>query len=298
MKARHVGQKPEWFKMDPAKFLADAQVDAMSTLELGACIRLLCRQWMDGYLPDDLHVLGRLSRLDATAMAEAWVTLSKFFPIIEPDKRANRFMWIERERVVTDQERRSDEGLRAARKRWDEKKALNATPNGSPNGSPMPDPMQEKSREEKSREESISSEPSIPDRSPGSSETSQDEKAARWVFDLYVKILERNSKTYLYTDKRRHLILARLKEASAMRGGREAAANFLAKCIVVMTESDWHMGRDPKTEGKTYNELENVFASTKFQQWVTAVEKAEQDAPDDGEVAAFQRSQGEAGRPQ
>jgi hypothetical protein len=46
-------QKPEWFKMDPAKFFSDAQVDAMSTLELGACFRLLGRQWIDGHIPDD-----------------------------------------------------------------------------------------------------------------------------------------------------------------------------------------------------------------------------------------------------
>ena len=83
-------QKPEWFKMDPAKFLSDVQVDGMSTAELGACFRLLCRQWLDGHIPDDLHLLARLCRLDATGMDEAWVTLSQFFPVVEPGKRANR----------------------------------------------------------------------------------------------------------------------------------------------------------------------------------------------------------------
>ena len=75
-------QKPEWFKMDPAKFLSDALVDAMTTLELGACTRLLCRQWIDGFIPDDPHLLARLCRLDAVAMGEAWVTLSDFFPVL------------------------------------------------------------------------------------------------------------------------------------------------------------------------------------------------------------------------
>jgi hypothetical protein len=142
-------QKPEWFKVDPAKFLSDAQVDVMSTLELGACFRLLCRQWLDGYISDDLRLLARLCRLDATAMDEAWVTLEPFFPAIEPGKRANRYMWIEREKVVAELERRSDEGTRAARKFWDEKKRLNATPNATPNGLPMPDPIQEQTRAEK-----------------------------------------------------------------------------------------------------------------------------------------------------
>lgn len=145
-------QKPEWFKVDPAKFLSDAEVDAMTAQELGACFRLLCRQWIDGWIPDDERQVARLARLDATAMPEAWVTLCRFFPVVEPGKRANRFMFIEREQVMAELERRSDEGARAARKRWDEhRKKLDAAPNGSP----MPDPMQEQSRaeSEKSRPE-------------------------------------------------------------------------------------------------------------------------------------------------
>lgn len=69
---------PPWFKINPAQFLADTAVDAMTTLELGACFRLLCRQWIDGTIPDDLDRLARLARLDATAMGEAWVTLCHF----------------------------------------------------------------------------------------------------------------------------------------------------------------------------------------------------------------------------
>ena len=145
-------QKPEWFKMDPAKFLSDAQVDAMSTLELGACFRLLCRQWIDGSIPDDLHLLARLCRVDATAMREAWVTLEPFFPILESGKRANRFMWVEREKVIADLERRSDQGTKWARKRWDESRK-HATPNAGPNGSPTADPMLDQSRPEQTRGE-------------------------------------------------------------------------------------------------------------------------------------------------
>jgi uncharacterized protein YdaU (DUF1376 family) len=152
-------QKPEWFKIDAAKFLSDTLVDAMSPQELGACIRLLCRQWIDGFVPDDMHLLARLCRLDGEAMAEAWVILSNFFPAMEPGKRANRFMWIERERVVADLERKSSEGTRAARKRWDnvrehrdsEPSGLpNAEPNGlgiaAGNGPSMPAAMQDQTR--------------------------------------------------------------------------------------------------------------------------------------------------------
>jgi uncharacterized protein YdaU (DUF1376 family) len=147
-------QKPEWFNMDPAKFLCDSQVDVMSTLELGACIRLLCRQWIDGFIPDDQHLLARLCRLDDAAMGEAWVTLSNFFPRGEAGKRANRFMWIEREKIVADLEKRSDEGTKAARKRWDVGKKRR---DAAPNGLPIPDPMQDQTRAEQSRPEKNSS---------------------------------------------------------------------------------------------------------------------------------------------
>jgi uncharacterized protein YdaU (DUF1376 family) len=141
-------QKPEWFKVDAAKFLSDARVDAMSTLELGACFRLLCRQWLDGAIPDDPRLLARLCRLDEATMREAWLTLCDFFPVVEPGKRANRFMWIEREKVIADLERRSDEGTRAANKRWNEarKNRGDAIPITTPNGSPMPEPMQDQTR--------------------------------------------------------------------------------------------------------------------------------------------------------
>jgi uncharacterized protein YdaU (DUF1376 family) len=148
--------KPSWFKLEPASFLSDGQVDAMSTQELGACLRLLCRQWIDGYVPDDLRVLGRLCRLDDKRMREAWITLSLFFPEIGPGKRANRFMWVEREKVVAELERRSDDGTRAANKRWNAKRDTEI--DGSPNGSGMPAAMQEKSREEQSREQEIRTE--------------------------------------------------------------------------------------------------------------------------------------------
>ena len=169
-------QKPEWFKLNPAKFLTDAMVEAMSTLEIGACLRLLCRQWLDGHVPDDLHLLARLCRLDDHAMEGAWPTLSKFFPVMESGKRANRYLWIEREKVIADLERKSDEGTRAARKRWDARQQSNAIPTTSPDaepdsciarpsGSPMPEPMQDQTRADQSGERAIALAPPS-DRAP------------------------------------------------------------------------------------------------------------------------------------
>jgi len=125
-------EKPEWFKLNPAKFLSDRKVDAMSTLEFGACVRLLCRQWMDGDIPDDVTLLARHCRLSEAEMREVWPMLSDFFPVVGPGRRANRFMWIERERVTEELERMSDAGTRAARKRWDEVKSKRNSANNAP----------------------------------------------------------------------------------------------------------------------------------------------------------------------
>lgn len=93
-------------------------------------------------------------------MGEAWVTLSGFFPVVEPGKRANRFMFIERARVIADLERKSDDGTKAARRRWDEaRKKRNAEPTGSPsaypNGSGIPEPMQDQSTADQSRADGL-----------------------------------------------------------------------------------------------------------------------------------------------
>jgi hypothetical protein len=139
---------PPWFKINPAQFLADTAVDAMTTLELGACFRLLCRQWIDGTIPDDLGRLARLARLDPTAMGEAWVTLCHFFPVVETGKRANRHMWIEREKVSAEMEKRRDEGTKSALKRWGEaRNQSDATPNGSPIPAPTAEAMQEEDKD-------------------------------------------------------------------------------------------------------------------------------------------------------
>jgi hypothetical protein len=60
-------------------------------------------------------------------------------------------MWIERAKVVADLERRSDEGTKAAKKRWNDVKNNCAA---KPNGLPMPDPMQDQTRADQSRAES------------------------------------------------------------------------------------------------------------------------------------------------
>lgn len=146
-------QKPSWFKMDPSKFLADVAVDSMTTTELGACFRLLCRQWIDGDLPSDIEQLARLARLDKTEMRDAWGTLCAFFPEIEGGRRANRHMWKERAEIVNEMEMRSSRCSKAARDRWDQvRKTSDASGNASSMREAMRGAMQEENKKKKKKE--------------------------------------------------------------------------------------------------------------------------------------------------
>lgn len=74
------------------------------------------------------------------------------------------------------------------------------------------------------------------------------------------------------TPKRRQRILERLRE-TIMEDGvpRIVQVEDLFRAITNCTKSDWHMGRDPKTNGHHYNSLEDHILTTqeKFLYWFT-----------------------------
>ena len=135
--------KPPWFKMDPSKFLQDGLVDAMTTEELGCSFRLLCRQWVDGYIPNDPDLIARLCRVNRSAIDKAWPILSMFFPEIEDGtKRANRFMWHEREMTIQAMAKKESDGREAVNKRWSSIRNQKET-----NRSPIADLIQDKDKD-------------------------------------------------------------------------------------------------------------------------------------------------------
>jgi uncharacterized protein YdaU (DUF1376 family) len=110
--------KPFWFPIEPAAFLSDSLVDQMTTLELGACFRLLCRQWIDGDLPDDKEQLRRLARLSKPEMDDAWEVIQRFFPEVGKGKRANRYANEKRKEVQETLTKRHEAGVLGAERRW------------------------------------------------------------------------------------------------------------------------------------------------------------------------------------
>lgn len=138
--------KPDWFKLHPAAFLQDSVIDAMSSEELGATIRLLCRQWMDGHIPDDTNLLGRLCRMNREAIEAYRPMMELFFPLVGEGQRANRYMWVERETVTAAMQKKRDDGRDAVNRRWSAIRDLEAT-----NRSPIPDLIQEQEEEKKEK---------------------------------------------------------------------------------------------------------------------------------------------------
>jgi hypothetical protein len=83
------------------------------------------------------------------------------------------------------------------------------------------------------------------------------------VWAHYLGATGRDPMLNTLTPARRKLGKVRLHECLLKVGGKyENAEKLMCFAIDALTRSDWHMGRDPKTHGKSYNDWErNIFKS-------------------------------------
>lgn len=87
--------------------------------------------------------------------------------------------------------------------------------------------------------------------------------ALQEVFDYYLERTERNPKTYEFTSLRKKIAASRLKECLQRTGNDLGKAKELMQVAINgLVSSDFHMGRDPKTGGKKYCELEKYVFKT------------------------------------
>ncbi len=101
--------------------------------------------------------------------------------------------------------------------------------------------------------------------------------ALREVFAYYLTTMKRNPRTYSLSPLRRKKGMARLEEARRVAHGDLGGAVELMKAAIdEVALSDWHMGRNPRTEGKSYCEWEDhLFRSTEqFEKWVQRCQEA------------------------
>jgi hypothetical protein len=80
------------------------------------------------------------------------------------------------------------------------------------------------------------------------------------VWDYYLAATGKDAKLNTLTPGRLKLGKARLRECIKKAVGLQQAEELMKIAIHGIAKSPWHMGRDPKTNGQTYNDWErNVF---------------------------------------
>jgi hypothetical protein len=85
----------------------------------------------------------------------------------------------------------------------------------------------------------------------------------RTVWDYYISKIGRDPRTYSFTPARQRIGLKRLKECLVKTSGDIVnAENLMRIAIDQLAASDWHMGRDPKTNGRKYCEWDRHLFKT------------------------------------
>lgn len=115
------GIKARWFKLNPAEFLADRNVERMSIEAFGLYSYLLMRSWLDGGIPADLDEIGRYSMLrgiDREHLARLWREVAPcWVPGTTPGTLVNPRQEREREAVAGIVEARTRAGRISAQRR-------------------------------------------------------------------------------------------------------------------------------------------------------------------------------------
>jgi hypothetical protein len=104
------------------------------------------------------------------------------------------------------------------------------------------------------------------------------DSALREVFAYYLETMHRNPNIYSFSPLRRKKGLERLQEAKKMAHGKIGdAADLMRAAIDAVAQSDFHMGRDAKTGGKSYCNWEDHIFRTReqFESWINRAQEVE-----------------------
>lgn len=104
------------FQFYPKDFLTDVKQMSMSLAEAGAYWRLCCHCWLEGDLPADLKVLGRLCGATARQIKEMWPALGPCFLQVDGKLRHKRLDQ-ERDKQLLYRQEQSDKGRASAASR-------------------------------------------------------------------------------------------------------------------------------------------------------------------------------------
>jgi len=103
------------FQFYPGDFLSSSKVQRMSLTEIGAYTKLLCLNWLDGSLPDDIAILASMVGLKQAAFAKMWTgPLHECF-VQRNGRLVNRRLEEEHRKQVEFKRRQSDNGKMGGR---------------------------------------------------------------------------------------------------------------------------------------------------------------------------------------
>lgn len=134
--------RPPYFAFYPGDFASDINVEAMSTLQVGAYLLLLCKAWQaepPASLPNDDQILSRLARLDPATWAEVKAGVLVPWRLGTDGRLHNKRLRLEYDKALSLIRAKTAGGRAGAVKRWatgNTDSSPNGTPNGSASGSP------------------------------------------------------------------------------------------------------------------------------------------------------------------
>lgn len=108
-------EKLDWFPLYVYEFITD--IAGWYNSEVGVYFRLLCHQWIDGYLPGDLDRLARLANEPEDSFKKIWENIGSKF-IISNNKHYNLKLEKIRKQQQKFIEKKSEAGEKGAEARW------------------------------------------------------------------------------------------------------------------------------------------------------------------------------------
>ncbi|MFO0823039.1 MAG: DUF1376 domain-containing protein [Gemmataceae bacterium] len=117
-------KRPPFFAFYPADFANDINVEAMSTLQVGAYMLLLCKAWQaepPASLPNDDQILARLARVDAATWAEIKAGVLVPFRVGEDGRLHSKRLRLEYDNAMQRMQANRDKARGAAKSRWSKK---------------------------------------------------------------------------------------------------------------------------------------------------------------------------------
>lgn len=109
-----------FFPLYAADFLSSETVVLMDNEGVGVYVKLLCRQWIEGSLPDDTAALARLTGEPEESFARTWEFLESRFPAGDDGRLRNPRLADERDKAESIHSRKSQGGkTRKAQRKQD-----------------------------------------------------------------------------------------------------------------------------------------------------------------------------------